>query len=65
MLLGWVIAVIQVNEALLIVEPKRKQLATSERELQEAQASLNIKRKELKDVMDQVAQLESDANKTK
>jgi len=33
MLLGWVIAVIQVNEALLIVEPKRKQLATSEREL--------------------------------
>ena len=55
MLLGWVTAVIKVNGALLIVEPKRKELKQSENELKEAQASLSVKQKELQDVMDQVA----------
>jgi len=36
MLLGWVTAVIKVNGALLIVEPKRKELKQSENELKEA-----------------------------
>jgi len=52
MLLGWVQAVIDVNEALLIVEPKRKELKIAEASLKLALDNLAVKQKELKDVMD-------------
>jgi len=47
MLLGWVQAVIDVNEALLIVEPKRKELALAEATLKVAMENLAVKQKEL------------------
>lgn len=53
----WIRAVISTYDALLIVEPKKKQLDQAEGELKVAESTLAIKKAALKEVMDLLAKL--------
>lgn len=64
-LLGWINAVIQTNNALLVVEPKKAELAQANADLKNAKENLAVKQAALKVIMDKVAKLEEDAKKTK
>lgn len=61
----WIRAVVSTYDALLVVEPKREQLAAAEARLKEAEAILAEKKKALQEVMELLAQLESDYNKAR
>ena len=56
----WIRAVVQMYEALLVVEPKKKQLADAEAKLATAQEKLAEKKAALKEVQDLLAGLQAD-----
>lgn len=61
----WIRACVETFDALLVVEPKRKQLVEAEKKLQQAQATLAIKQEALKNVMDLLQSLEDEYNSAK
>ena len=61
----WIRAVVQTYDALLIVEPKKKQLEQAESDLKSAEETLAIKQAALKEVMDLLAKLQSDYDTAK
>ncbi|KAL4494234.1 hypothetical protein ABPG73_018753, partial [Tetrahymena malaccensis] len=56
----WIRAVVQTYDALLIVEPKKKQLEKAESDLRQAEEILNIKKAALQEVLDLLAKLQSE-----
>lgn len=61
----WIRAVVDTYDALLVVEPKREQLAGAEKILKEAEDLLAEKKAVLEEVLTYLAKLEADYNRAK
>lgn len=61
----WIRAVIETNNALLVVEPKKKELAIAQEKLRNAEALLAEKKAQLQEVVDILKGLQDSYDKAK
>ena len=62
---SWVRSIALTYDALLVVDPKRKQLQEAEDKLRESEENLAEKKAQLQETLDMIQQLEDDYNKAK